>query len=113
LWRWRSGRIFETGGVVVSHRPTLLYTVPWAVAIEQQGYYEERGISLDEIAGYSGGGEMVRNVVTRGPSLGVVATPTRSTPITRDPRLPSLEEQRKEGAETHRWFDEWPSKELG
>jgi NitT/TauT family transport system substrate-binding protein len=64
----------EPVGLSVSHWPTLLYTVPWAVAIEQ-GYFEERGISLDEIVGSSGGGETVRNVVTGGLPLGAVATP--------------------------------------
>ena len=64
----------EPVGLSVSHWPTLLYTVPWAVAIEQ-GYFEERGISLDEIVRSSGGGETVRNVVTGGLPLGAVATP--------------------------------------
>ena len=64
----------EPVGLSVSHWPTLLYSVPWAVAIEQ-GYFEERGITLDEIVGSSGGGETVRNVVTGGLPLGAVATP--------------------------------------
>ncbi|QIN78162.1 hypothetical protein GBA65_06170 [Rubrobacter marinus] len=61
-------------GLSVSHYPTLLYTVPWAVAIEQ-GYFEERQIQLEEIVGSSGGGTTVRNVVTGGLPLGAVATP--------------------------------------
>lgn len=61
-------------GLSVSHWPTLLYSVPWAVAIEQ-GYFEERDIRLDEIVGSSGGGTTVRNVVTGGLPLGAVATP--------------------------------------
>lgn len=61
-------------GLSVSHYPTLLYSIPWAVAIEQ-GYFEERDIQLDEIVGSSGGGTTVRNVVTGGLPLGAVATP--------------------------------------
>jgi NitT/TauT family transport system substrate-binding protein len=61
-------------GLSVSHYPTLLYSVPWAVAIEQ-GFFEERDIQLDEIVGSSGGGTTVRNVVTGGLPLGAVATP--------------------------------------
>ena len=61
-------------GLSVSHYPTLLYTVPWAVAIER-GFFEERDIQLDEIVGSSGGGTTVRNVVTGGLPLGAVATP--------------------------------------
>lgn len=61
-------------GLSVSHYPTLLYSVPWAVAIEQ-GYFEARGIQLEEIVGSSGGGTTVRNVVTDGLPLGAVATP--------------------------------------
>jgi len=64
----------EPVGLSVSHWPTLLYSVPWAVAIEQ-GYFEEREINLDEIVGSSGGGTTVRNVVTGGLPLGAVATP--------------------------------------
>lgn len=58
----------------VSHYPTLLYAVPWAVAIEQ-GLFEERELELDRIVGSSGGGTTVRNVVTGGLPLGAVATP--------------------------------------
>jgi NitT/TauT family transport system substrate-binding protein len=58
----------------VSHWPTLLYSVPWAIAIEQ-GLFEERDITLEEIVGSSGGGTTVRNVVTGGLPLGAVATP--------------------------------------
>jgi NitT/TauT family transport system substrate-binding protein len=61
-------------GLSVSHWPTLLYSVPWAIAIEQ-GLFEERDITLDEIVGSSGGGTTVRNVVTGGLPLGAVATP--------------------------------------
>lgn len=61
-------------GLSVSHYPTLLYSVPWAVAIEQ-GMFREREIELDEIVGSSGGGTTVRNVVTGGLPLGAVATP--------------------------------------
>lgn len=61
-------------GLSVSHYPTLLYAVPWAVAIDQ-GYFEERKIQLEEIVGSSGGGTTVRNVVTGGLPLGAVATP--------------------------------------
>lgn len=61
-------------GLSVSHYPSLLYSVPWAVAIEQ-GMFEEREIELDEIVGSSGGGTTVRNVVTGGLPLGAVATP--------------------------------------
>ncbi|MGH3089216.1 MAG: ABC transporter substrate-binding protein [Rubrobacteraceae bacterium] len=61
-------------GLSVSHYPTLLYSVPWAVAIEQ-GLFEERDIQLDEIVGSTGGGTTVRNVVTGGLPLGAVATP--------------------------------------
>jgi NitT/TauT family transport system substrate-binding protein len=64
----------EPVGLSVSHWPTLLYSVPWAVAIEQ-GYFEEHDITLDEIVGSSGGGTTVRNVVTGGLPLGAVATP--------------------------------------
>ncbi len=62
-------------GLSVSHWPTLLYSVPWAVAIEQ-GYFEERDINLEEIVGSTGGGTTVRNVVTGGLPLGAVATPS-------------------------------------
>jgi NitT/TauT family transport system substrate-binding protein len=61
-------------GLSVSHWPTLLYSVPWAIAIEQ-GLFEERDITLEEIVGSSGGGTTVRNVVTGGLPLGAVATP--------------------------------------
>lgn len=61
-------------GLSVSHYPTLLYAVPWAVAIEQ-GFFKERDIELDEIVGSSGGGTTVRNVITGGLPLGAVATP--------------------------------------
>jgi NitT/TauT family transport system substrate-binding protein len=61
-------------GLSVSHYPTLLYSVPWAVAIEQ-GFFEERDLELEEIVGSSGGGTTVRNVVTGGLPLGAVATP--------------------------------------
>ncbi len=64
----------EPVGLSVSHWPTLLYSVPWSVAIEQ-GYFEERDITLDEIVGSTGGGTTVRNVVTGGLTLGAVATP--------------------------------------
>ncbi len=62
-------------GLSVSHWPTLLYSVPWAVAMEQ-GFFEEREINLEEIVGSSGGGTTVRNVVTGGLPLGAVATPS-------------------------------------
>lgn len=65
-------------GLSVSHYPDLLYSVPWAVAIEQ-GFFKERGIKLDEIVGSSGGGTTVRNVVTGGLPLGAVATPSAIT----------------------------------
>ena len=45
----------EPVGISVSRWPTLLYSVPWAVAIEQ-GLFEEKEMSLDEIVGSSGGG---------------------------------------------------------
>jgi NitT/TauT family transport system substrate-binding protein len=61
-------------GLSVSHWPTLLYSVPWAVAMEQ-GLFEKRDIKLDKIVGSSGGGTTVRNVVTGGLPLGAVATP--------------------------------------
>lgn len=61
-------------GLSVSHYPTLLYSVPWAVAIERD-LFSEREIELDEIVGSSGGGTTVRNVVTGGLPLGAVATP--------------------------------------
>lgn len=64
----------EPVGISVSHYPSLLYTVPWAVAIEQ-GFFKERDIKLDEIVGSSGGGTTVRNVVTGGLPIGAVATP--------------------------------------
>lgn len=64
----------EPVGISVSHYPSLLYSVPWAVAIEQ-GFFEERDIKLDEIVGSSGGGTTVRNVVTGGLPIGAVATP--------------------------------------
>jgi NitT/TauT family transport system substrate-binding protein len=64
----------QTAGLSVSHWPTLLYSVPWSVAIEQ-GYFEERDITLEEIVGSTGGGTTVRNVVTGGLPLGAVATP--------------------------------------
>lgn len=60
-------------GLSVSHYPDLLYSVPWAVAIEQ-GFFKEHGIKLDEIVGSEGGGETVRNVVTGGLPLGAAAT---------------------------------------
>jgi NitT/TauT family transport system substrate-binding protein len=69
-----SGGGSQTAGLSVSHWPALLYSVPWSVAIEQ-GYFEEREITLEEIVGSSGGGETVRNVVTGGLNLGAVATP--------------------------------------
>ncbi len=62
-------------GLSVSHWPTLLYSVPWAVAIDQ-GFFEERNIDLQEIVGSTGGGTTVRNVVTGGLPLGAVATPS-------------------------------------
>ena len=62
-------------GLSVSHWPTLLYSVPWAVALEQ-GFFEERDIDLKEIVGSTGGGTTVRNVVTGGLPLGAVATPS-------------------------------------
>lgn len=61
-------------GLSVSHYPTLLYSVPWAVAIER-GLFEERDIEFEEIVGSTGGGTTVRNVVTGGLPLGAVATP--------------------------------------
>jgi NitT/TauT family transport system substrate-binding protein len=61
-------------GLSISHWPSLLYTVPWAVAMEQD-YFKERNIKVDEIVGSSGGGTTVRNVVTGGIPLGAVATP--------------------------------------
>lgn len=73
-------------GLSVSHYPSLLYSVPWAVAIEQ-GYFEERDIELDEIVGSSGGGTTVRNVVTGGLPLGAVATPAAINAFNEDTDL--------------------------
>lgn len=64
----------ETVGITVSNYPSLLYSVPWAVAVDR-GFFEERETSLDEIVGSSGGGTTVRNVVTGGLTFGVVAFP--------------------------------------
>lgn len=59
--------------LTVSHWPSLMYTVPWAVAIDE-GYFDDRGIELDGVIGSAGGGTTVRNVATGGLPLGVVAT---------------------------------------
>ena len=60
--------------LTVSNWPSLMYAVPWAVAL-QHDLYKEHGIDLEGYVGSSGGGTTVRNVVTGGIPLGSVATP--------------------------------------
>lgn len=67
------GELFQME-ITVTHWPTLLYAVPYAVAMEN-GYFEDEGIEITEIVGSEGGGTTVRNVITGGLPLGEVATP--------------------------------------
>lgn len=60
--------------LTVSNWPSLMYAVPWAVAL-QDDLYSEHDIDLRGYVGSSGGGTTVRNVVTGGIPLGSVATP--------------------------------------
>jgi NitT/TauT family transport system substrate-binding protein len=68
----QSGR--QSVDLTATQWPTLLLSVPWAVAIEQ-GYFEENGIDLGEMVSSSGGGTTVRNIVTGDIPLGATATP--------------------------------------
>ena len=60
--------------ITVTHWPLLMYNPPYQAALEN-GYFEEEGIDIGDIAGSSGGGTTVRNVVTGGLPFGEVATP--------------------------------------
>lgn len=62
------------GEITVTHWPLLMYNPPYQMALEN-GYFEEEGISIEDIVGSSGGGTTVRNVVTGGLPFGEVATP--------------------------------------
>ncbi|WP_264843121.1 ABC transporter substrate-binding protein [Caldinitratiruptor microaerophilus] len=59
--------------ITVTHWPSLLYGVPWMVALDK-GYFKEERIELKGIVGSDGGGTTVRNVVTGGLPIGEVAT---------------------------------------
>lgn len=67
------GSVFTTEATV-THWPILMYAPPYAVA-QENGYFEEEGISIENFVGSSGGGTTVRNVVTGGLAFGEVATP--------------------------------------
>lgn len=58
--------------ITVTHYPTLLYSVPYIVGIEQ-GFFAEENIELTEISGSEGGGTTVRNVVNGDLPFGEVA----------------------------------------
>lgn len=60
--------------ITVTHYPTLLYAVPYIVAMEQ-GFFADEGIEITEISGSEGGGTTVRNVLTGDLPFGEVATP--------------------------------------
>lgn len=60
--------------ITVTHWPSLLYGVPYMVAMEK-GYFEEEGIEITGIIGSEGGGTTVRNILTGGLPMGEVATP--------------------------------------
>jgi NitT/TauT family transport system substrate-binding protein len=67
--------------ITVSHHPTLLYSVPYIVAMKQ-GFFAEENIMITEIIGSEGGGTTVRNVVTGDLPLGEVATPASAQALT-------------------------------
>lgn len=60
--------------ITVTHYPTLLYAVPYIVAMEQ-GFFADEGIEITGISGSEGGGTTVRNVLTGDLPFGEVATP--------------------------------------
>lgn len=60
--------------ITVTHWPSLLYGVPYMVAMEK-GYFEDEGIEITGIIGSEGGGTTVRNILTGGLPMGEVATP--------------------------------------
>ncbi len=60
--------------VTVTHWPLLMYNPPYQIAMEK-GFFEEENIRVESVAGSSGGGTTVRNVVTGGLPFGEVATP--------------------------------------
>lgn len=60
--------------LTVSHWPDLLYSPPWAAALEQ-GFFEANNLNVTGFVGSAGGGTTVRNVVTGGVPVGQVATP--------------------------------------
>jgi len=60
--------------IVVTLWGTGMFGVPYAVGMEK-GYFKEAGIDLTEIAGGSGGGSVLRNVMASELPFGEVGTP--------------------------------------
>lgn len=68
-----NGDLYEME-ITVTHWPSLMYGVPYMVAMEK-GFFEQEGIKVTGIVGSEGGGTTVRNVLTGGLPFGEVATP--------------------------------------
>jgi DNA-binding beta-propeller fold protein YncE len=58
--------------VVVTHYPTLMYSVPWIVGMEK-GIFEDEGVKITEIISGQGGGNTLRNMLASRVPVGEIA----------------------------------------
>jgi NitT/TauT family transport system substrate-binding protein len=58
--------------VVVTHYPTLMYSVPWIVGMEK-GIFEDEGVKITEIISGEGGGNTLRNMLASRVPVGEIA----------------------------------------
>jgi NitT/TauT family transport system substrate-binding protein len=69
--RSRSPGVRQTK-VVVTHYPTLMYSVPWIVGMEK-GIFEQEGVKITEVISGKGGGNTLRNMLTSRVPVGEIA----------------------------------------
>lgn len=68
----QTGREIRTVEVVVTHYPTLMYSVPWIVGMET-GLFEQAGVRITKVISGEGGGNTLRNMLASRVPLGEIA----------------------------------------
>jgi ABC-type nitrate/sulfonate/bicarbonate transport system substrate-binding protein len=68
----QAGREARPVEVVVTHYPTLMYSVPWIVGIEK-GIFEAERVKITEVISGQGGGNTLRNMLASRVPVGEIA----------------------------------------
>lgn len=70
--RSQSGPEVRSIEVVVTHYPTLMYSVPWIVGMEK-GIFEQEGVKVTKVISGEGGGNTLRNMLASRVPVGEIA----------------------------------------